>query len=467
MVSYYSGFNWLSPVVRGQDFYTISKRLSQFMRRDFSCIHSDIIPDLFPASYDRRLARDVPLVESIAKEHATWYRRKPSRSWAMPSGDPLSPNQVRALDRLYSSLKVDQHMKRLNEMLVVQGTVCGVVVPQQGTSGLYQILLFEPWEMEVDPSPTMSEDVQAWAREGEFRFRIPIAATHGRASFGTMRISADKAVYDVNGKTVGIYREDGSLPPEFNGQVPIFVGRLGIPQKGDFFAPLKTDIYDAQVSTSVGFSDLDHAARFGAWGQKVVTNATRAEMETMVLGPDRVLSLDDDQKMEVVKGGGNLAEYQQAQESFLRFVSLHNNLNPQTFVKGSLTGLSKMLDLHDRDSIRQDQVIALRDVENQLYQALRLVLNAGIRSESWPRADVTVDFKEIPMPENRLQLQQAQRMTFEDGLSSPSRELAREANISQEEARRQVDENLAEYRQIRQAMTADPSEVVEVEEDAL
>ena len=142
MVSYYSGFNWLSPVVRGQDFYTISKRLSQFMRRDFSCIHSAIIPDLFPASYDRRLARDVPIVESIAKEHATWYRRKPSRSWTMPSGDPLSPNQVRALDRLYSSLKVDQHMKRLNEMLVIQGTGCGVVVPQQGSCGLYQILLF-------------------------------------------------------------------------------------------------------------------------------------------------------------------------------------------------------------------------------------------------------------------------------------------------------------------------------------
>jgi hypothetical protein len=75
---------------------------------------------------------------------------------------------------------------------------------------------------------------------------------------------------------------------------------------------------------------------------------------------------------------------------------------------------------------------------------------------------VTVDFKEIPMPENRLQLQQAQRMTFEDGLSSPSRELAREANISQEEARRQIGENLDEYRQIRQVMAAEPVDRVGV-----
>ena len=463
-MSYFSGFNWLSPVARGNDFYRLSKQLSEFMRRDFSCIHKEIIPDLFPASYDRRLARDVPIVESIAKEHATWYRREPTRMWNLPSGEPLSANQVRSLRRLYSALSVDKHMKRLNEMLVIQGTVCGIIVPQQGTSGLHQIMLFEPWEMEVDPSPTMSEDVQACAREGEFRFRIPMASTHDRVSFGTMRVSSTHAFYEIDGKRVGVYKEDGSMPAEFNGRVPIFVARLGIPNKGDFFAPIKTDIWASQCAVSIGFSDLDFAGRYSVWGQKVVTNATRAELETMVMGPDRVLSIAADQKLEIVTANSNLNEYQQAQESFLRFVSLHNNLNPQTFVKGSLTGLSKMLDLHDRDSIRQDQVLALRACEQELYAALRIVLNAGVKSDSWPRADVAVDFKEIPMPENKLQLQQAQRMTFEDGTSSPSLELAREANISREEAQRRVFENLEEYKKVREAMMDPPSEVVEVED---
>jgi hypothetical protein len=170
--------------------------------------------------------------------------------------------------------------------------------------------------------------------------------------------------------------------------------------------------------------------------------------------------------MSTVPGGGNLSEYQAAQEAFLKSISLHNNLNPQTFVKGSLTGLSKMLDLHDRDSIRQDQVIALRECENELYKALRMVLNAGIKSDSWPRADVDVDFKEIPMPENKLQLQQAQRMTFEDGLSSPSRELAKDQNLSIDEAKRRIEQNVQEYRQIKHFMMDEPTEVVEVE-DAL
>ena len=115
--------------------------------------------------------------------------------------------------------------------------------------------------------------------------------------------------------------------------------------------------------------------------------------------------------------------------------------------------------IRDRDSIRQDQLLALRQCENELYAALRLVLNAGIKSDSWPTAQVTVDYKETPLPENKLQMQQAQRMTFEDGLSSPARELAKAQGISIEEARRIVAENLDEYRAIKVIMEAPADEV--------
>ena len=124
---------WYTQKTRSTDFFTISQRLSQYLRRDFSSIQ-DIIKELFPMSYDRRLPRDVPLVESLAKQHSIWYRRPPSRAYALPSGDELSQNQERTLSRLYRALDVDGVMRAINEMVVVQSTVLGVVMPQPGTN---------------------------------------------------------------------------------------------------------------------------------------------------------------------------------------------------------------------------------------------------------------------------------------------------------------------------------------------
>ena len=445
--------NWYTTTQRASDFFLISKRLSEFLRRDFSSVQ-DIIKSLFPMSYDRRLPRDVPLVESIAKQHSIWYRRLPSRAWRLPTGEELTTGQIRALNRIYRSLDVNRHMREINEMVCIQSTVLGIIVPQAGTN-LMQIMTFEPWECEVDPAPLQSSDVQACAREGEFRFRVPVSSSFDRVSYGVLRVNSEKAVYEYQGKEVGVYREDGSLPDEFGGQVPIFSCRLGMPIKGDFFSPLKTDIYDAQVATSIGFSDLDFAARYAAnGGQKVVTNATRPELDEMVLGVDRVISLMEDQKFEVVSGQNSLDDYQKSQESFLKYVATHNSLNPAAFTStGQATAVSKMLDLHDRDSIRHDQVLALRQCEQEFYQALRLVLNAGVRSDSWPSAIVSMDYKETPLPENKRQMQQAARMTFEDGISSPARELARMQGVTIEEARQEVAENLEEYRAVRAALT--------------
>ena len=445
-----NSYNWHQWTQRSTDFFTISERLSKFQKRDFSPIQ-DIIAQLFPNSYDRRLPRDIPIVESISKQHAIWYRRPPTRNFQLTSGDPLSNNQLRALRNLYKGLRINEVMKRINEQCIIQRTVVAVVLPQPG-SNLLQVMTFEPYEMEVDPAPLQSSDVQACAREGEFRFRIPVQTSFDRITYGTMILSSTKAVRTYNGVEEGIFNEDGTLPAEFNGQVPIAVCRLGTPMKGDFFAPLPTDVYDSQVSLGISFSDIDYRNRFD-FAQKVVTNATRPELEEMVMGSDRIISLMDDQKMEILNVPSNTGEFMKAQESFLKYVSTHNSLNPAAFTaQGQATAVSKMLDLHDRDSMRQDQLMALRDCEAQLYNAIRINLNAGLKTESWPAAEVSVEYKETPLPENKLQMQQAQRMMFEDGMSSPSRELARNQGIAIEDAKRQIAENLEEYNAIKMAM---------------
>jgi len=429
---------------------TISKRLDDFYRRDFSCI-ADIIKDLFPMSHERRLQRDVPIVESVAKETAVWYRRPPTRHWSLPSGDVFNDGKADALRRIYAGLRFDLLMKRLNEMLVVQRTIVGLICPRPGSTDGLIVKIFAPHEVEVDPDPVANESVQ---HSREFRFRIPIKASHDSIEFGTMRINHEQAVYDYGGKPIGVYREDGSLPPEFGGELPIFVARLGVPHHGDFFSPLPSDLYDAQVALSVAFSDTDMAARFGAWGQKVITNADRASLEKIVMGSDSVIGLDEDQKYEVISGESNLSSYLDSTEQFLKYVTIHNNLNPSSFLKGSLTGLSKMIDLYDRDAIRQDQLIALRDAENGFYNALRIVLNAGVRAEGWPRGIVGVDYVEQSMPADALHEAQSRRLSFEDGLTTPAQHLAKEEGITELEARERVGSNLEEYRRGKEI--ADP-----------
>ena len=460
-MAYLSSYNWLSDVRRDPDFKNKSEKLSKYMNRDFSPIR-DVIKEMFPFSYDRRLPRDVPIVQSISKQSATHYRRAPNRVWTLPSGEPLSPNQTEALRSFYNLMKVDELFKRINESVVVQSTITGVILPIPGTN-LFQASIFEPWEVEVDPGGASNcESVQDVAKNGEFRFRVPVASTYDRVQFGCMKINSERAVVEFQGKTSGVFTESGALPEEFFGRVPIFSCRLGKAPAGSYFSPLKNDLITVQESVSLGFSDIDHAARMSSWPQKVVTNCNRAELESMVFGPDFVISMDDEQDLKYASGQTNLKDYQESQENFLKYVTIHNDLNPAQFVSGH-TAVSKMVDMADRDAMRQDHLVALRQLENEFYSALKLLLNAGVKSDSWPVARVEVEYKEIPLPENKLQLQQAQRMTFEDGLSSPSRELAKEQNISLEEAKRRIEENLVEYRMVKKALMDDPTEVVEVE----
>ena len=102
-----------------------------------------------------------------------------------------------------------------------------------------------------------------------------------------------------------------------------------------------------------------------------------------------------------------------------------------------------------------DQLTALRACENGFYNALRLVLNAGIRSDSWPTANVDIDYQEQELPSDALHEAQSRRMSYEDGLSAPHKDLAKELGISDDEARKRVIENLEAYRYVRSALTPD------------
>ena len=433
---------------RSSDFASLSRRLDEFYRRDFTAI-GQLIKDLFPSSWDRRLQRDVALVAHFATSQAIWYTRPPSRTWRTADGAELSEGLRASLGRLYAGLKIDLSMAQLNEMLVVQHTVIGVVVPRPGTDAL-SLRLFSPYEVECDPDPVASTSVSA-ARE--FRFRCPIDATHDSIQYGILRFNkADNvAVYEHGSGTTGVFNEEGTLP---GGEYPIFVARLGPPPKsGDFFCSLPGDLADAQCTLSLALSDCDTVARFSAWGQKVMTNATKSQMESVVLGPDTILGLEDDQNMAILSASTGLSEYMETIEQYLKHWSITSDLSAARWEKGNaLTGLSKRMSLYDRDTARRSQINALTAAETSLYNAIRVAKNYQARAEVYPPAFVDISHIEPPLPADALQDAQARRLLFEDGISTPADHVALERNISIEEAEKIVEANVAKYAEHRAAM---------------
>ena len=146
-----------------------------------------------------------------------------------------------------------------------------------------------------------------------------------------------------------------------------------------------------------------------------------------------------------------MKQYLEVIEHHLKYVSLHNHLHPSVFVSGNLTGLSKQMDLYDRQSIRSDMMQSLEGGEQSFYNALRLVLNAGVRADSWPSARVEVQFQMEEMPQNVLQEAQARILDFKAGISSPFEYVARVRGISLEEARELVETNAEEFKRLEAA----------------
>ena len=113
------------------------------------------------------------------------------------------------------------------------------------------------------------------------------------------------------------------------------------------------------------------------------------------------------------------------------------------------------MDLYDRASMRLDLETSLLAGEQSFYNALRLVLNAGVRALSWPTAVVEVQYQLDDMPQNVLQEAQARVIDWKAGISSPYEYVAQSRGITLEEAQDLVERNAEQYRKLEEAGMAD------------
>lgn len=436
--------SYLTPTteIRSQSWHSISRHLSEFLSRDFRSIHQEVMPEVFPRSHQRRMARDVPFVWALSKELAVQYRRPVTRQF---EGDPRT---ARILQSLYTALRMDVTLGRLAELLVVQHTVCGIWVPIPGTTR-WTVKLFAPWELEIDPDPIVPTSLSTVK---EIRARVALKATHNQVTFGTMRLNADECVYEGGDKKSGVYVEDGSNP--FGGQLPVFVARLGNPLAGDFFSPIPIDIWSAQVNLSVCMSDLDFVARANSHGIKTLTGTTAERAKQMEFGPDILVGLADDQTLDIKTPTTNIDSYLASTNRFIDYLRLSYGLRPESFTGTAVTALAKRLELTERDAFQTDLTRSLQDCEQSLARAATVALgwNFGAQTQPLETPIVNVEYQKMELPMDELHHAQANRLSYLDGISSPSTTIAETKGITKEAAAVLLDANLEEYKRVREIL---------------
>lgn len=429
---------------RDKQWYTISKRLHEFLNRDFRSIQNDILPKLFPRSHERRIPRDLPLVWSLARELTPHYRRPANRTFL--DGD----SSTAVLDRVYAGMNIDRTMKRVSEMLVTQGTVLCLWRPAPGVVGRWHIDVIPPYMCEIDPDPTDSGNIQA---AKEIRIKVALESTHSQIRYGIMRLSKDRAVYEGR-EHKGVYNEEGTNPFD---RLPVFHARLGdIEHPGSAFSALPCEMHDAQVALSVAVADWQYVALNSSHGQRVISGLTPERAQELQFGADTVLGLDSEASFQVVSPTTNLNEYMASTTKFWDMLRVTYGLRPQDYTR-AVTAVAKRIEMIDRDAHQEELTAALVDCENELAKTAAACLswNFGANTGTVKAPRVQVMYNRVEAPADILHQTQADQLGASLGLTSPSRLVAQRLGVPLSEAREIVRENLAEYREVTKKAESD------------
>ena len=167
------------------------------------------------------------------------------------------------------------------------------------------------------------------------------------------------------------------------------------------------------------------------------------------LGPNSFVGLWEDAELGFASPSPDLKGYLDQVESYVKTVTSVNSLNPSSLMNKSAgaTALSKLVELQDRESERARNESQFRRAEQRLLRLTGKWLNHLRGQEDLiPPANVRVTYRFSEPPTDPLHSAQSSALRIELGLSSAPRELMKQEGLTFDEARRRVENNLADTR---------------------
>ena len=420
---------------------------------------------LYPTNYKSHIPRTVPWVWKVARElGGSLYLREPSRDFSFKrsvdggkEGEALPDATVALIDRLYRGADVNSWFKYCHELTIATGNAAIFVLPLHTVQGI-RLVCPPIHEVDValdDPFSTSELDVaKAW-------FRVPLGRDpEGNMTvFGVAEITRDTAVW-TDGPLVGkgVLAEDGSNPL---GEVPLIQLRRSPAPPGRWFASEPQDLLDAQRALNHDFTDLGTISRLQGFAQGYIKGMDAESVSSLKgLGPNSFVGLWEEAELGFASPSPDLKGYLDQVESYVKTVTSVNSLNPSSLMNKSAgaTALAKLVELQDREVERARHEVQFQAAENRLYRLVAKWIN-HLRGQPnlLPPANVKVTYRHAEPPTDPLHSAQSSALRISLGLSSAPRELMRQEGLTLEEAKRRVEENLAETRELTPSVIEEPS----------
>lgn len=431
------------------DWSNKTEALFHYLRRDHR-VTLDVLQDMFPDTWDQRTLRVVPFIQRLARSLATLYQQPPTREFIAAGISQEILN--RRTESIYKAISFDERMQSLHESLIAMNNATLWVWPTN--FGGVRLMNIPPHDQEFKLSVPYSDDVRdleaAW-------IQLPISKdpASGIVTHGIAKITPETAVWEEGPKGMAGKPLWGDSEVNPLGRIPVVMLRGSDPAPGEWFAPVPQDLLYAQLALDLTYTDIQHIASLQGYGQPVITGIGHAAATELKLGPEAVIGLPDpDMSFDFRHGNPPLAEYQQAADQYLRSVLAFTGVNPDVFLKtsGAISSVAKRMDMHERDIERNRHAKMFAKAEQDAWDLIRLWINElrGNGTEVYPETTVNVTYNQADPPMDELHREQAVRMALDAGLTSPAKELARRTGISEREAKKQIQQNIRDWKAVQQ-----------------
>ncbi|MEQ8967333.1 MAG: phage portal protein [Azospirillaceae bacterium] len=232
------------------------------------------------------------------------------------------------------------------------------------------------------------------------------------------------------------------------GVLPFIPVHDGIPRPGDdsFWQPGGDDLAELQLAIDVQLVHLAKTLELQGFGQPVVTGLAA---ETAVrTGVDRVLTLPDGAKFDIVAPRAPISEHIEAIEFLISKMAVSYNLSGEVLqvdprVK---SGSAKESERRDLIELRRQDVSNFRHVERRLFDVVRTVVNTFEPGAVPEDATISVDFADPSTSVSESDRLDNARKRLELGVWSPvDAYMAQNPDVTdRDEALERVQRNAAE-----------------------
>lgn len=357
----------------------------------------------------------------IVKNLSSVYKKEPVRNFFN-----VNENQSAALNKIYSSIEVDEKLKRANEFYNLQDQTHLYIVPKKGRLKIKNVLQHQ---IDVIPSSSDPEEPEAYilsvfdkSKFLTYQFDKSATGRLGRSSIGSsLNFSRDLTIADKNDfkKHVDVYvywdktynfifnsdgkildpltllpyereiKEEDILSP-IPGVLPfVDISKL---KDNEYFVRPGLVITDFGIQYNSAFSDVWHISRMQGYSVGVLKGPEELMPEKLKIGPNYLLRLKTSRADGVLSNGQDIdfkyvspspdieSSIKLLETMLVNFIS-SRGIDPKEIAqdgsKSFSSALERLLSMIDRFEASKDDFKLFRKKEIELFNIIKAWINSN------------------------------------------------------------------------------------------